>query len=157
QLSALRPVLDLLLSRHRPRHRCGGDQSDRRPAARDPQSAEAEMTAARPLLSIRNLETSFQLPNGLLRAVDNVSLDLDRGEILGLVGESGSGKSILGFSIMNQLTHPGRITGGSIEFDGVDLVRLPQEEMRRLRGKRIAMIFQDPMMTLNPVLRIDTQ
>src|SRR5690606_25373434 len=74
-----------------------------------------------------------------------------------LVGESGSGKSILGFSIMNQLTHPGRITGGSIEFDGVDLVRLPQEEMRRLRGKRIAMIFQDPMMTLNPVLRIDTQ
>lgn len=110
-----------------------------------------------PLLQIRNLQTSFALPHGLLKAVDDVSLDLHRGEILGLVGESGSGKSILGFSVMNQLVAPGRITGGSIRFDGQELTTLSQDQMRRLRGKRIAMIFQDPMMTLNPVLRIDVQ
>ncbi|GHC78903.1 ABC transporter ATP-binding protein [Limoniibacter endophyticus] len=110
-----------------------------------------------PLLQIRNLETSFPLPHGMLRAVNDVTIELNRGEILGLVGESGSGKSILGFSVMNQLVAPGRITGGSIKFDGQELTNLSQRQMRELRGKRIAMIFQDPMMTLNPVLRIDVQ
>ncbi|TPW26533.1 ABC transporter ATP-binding protein [Pararhizobium mangrovi] len=111
------------------------------------------------LLDIRNLVTAFPAhgkPAGL-RAVNEVSLKLDRGRILGLVGESGSGKSVTGFSIMGLVDRPGRIVSGSILFDGTDLAKLQGEEMRRLRGRRIAMIFQDPMMTLNPVLRIGTQ
>jgi peptide/nickel transport system ATP-binding protein len=79
------------------------------------------------------------------------------GEVLGLVGESGSGKSVTGFSIMGLIDPPGQVCGGSIIYQGRDLTRLPEREMRGLRGNRIAMIFQDPMMTLNPVLRIDTQ
>jgi peptide/nickel transport system ATP-binding protein len=112
---------------------------------------------AGPLLQLRELRTSFPTRDGEVKAVDGVSLVLERGRILGLVGESGSGKSMLGYSIMGLLEKPGRVVGGRIVFDGQDLTALPPEEMRRLRGKRIAMIFQDPMMTLNPVLRIDTQ
>ena len=115
------------------------------------------MNASDILLDIRHLLTTFDLPAGQLRAVNDVSLQLHRGEILGLVGESGSGKSMMGFSIMGLLEPPGRVSGGEILFDGVDLTKLDYEGMRRLRGKRIAMIFQDPMMTLNPVLRIDEQ
>jgi peptide/nickel transport system ATP-binding protein len=89
--------------------------------------------------------------------VDGVSFTLERGEILGLVGESGSGKSVTGFSLIGLLDPPGRIAGGSITFQGQDLVGLPQAEMRKLRGKRIAMIFQDPAATLNPVLTIGQQ
>jgi peptide/nickel transport system ATP-binding protein len=113
------------------------------------------MTA--PLLQIRNLQTHFRTEAGLLKAVDGVSFDVARGKVLGLVGESGSGKSVTGFSIMGLVDPPGRVVGGEILFDGVDLTRLAPEKMRALRGRRIAMIFQDPMMTLNPVLRIDTQ
>jgi peptide/nickel transport system ATP-binding protein len=113
------------------------------------------MTA--PLLRIRNLQTHFRTEAGLLKAVDGVSFDVARGKVMGLVGESGSGKSVTGFSIMGLVDPPGRVVGGEILFDGVDLTRLAQAEMRALRGRRIAMIFQDPMMTLNPVLRIDTQ
>jgi len=110
-----------------------------------------------PLLDVRGLKTAFPTRAGEVKAVDDVSFTLRSGQVLGLVGESGSGKSVTGFSIMGLLEPPGRITGGEILFDGVDLAKLHQEDMRSLRGRRIAMIFQDPMMTLNPVLRIDTQ
>ncbi|HET9025246.1 MAG TPA: ABC transporter ATP-binding protein [Burkholderiaceae bacterium] len=113
------------------------------------------MTA--PLLRLRNLRTEFATRDGLLPAVAEVSLDLDRGEVLGLVGESGSGKSVTGFSIIGLIDPPGRIAGGSIVFNGEELIGAAPERMRALRGKRIAMIFQDPMMTLNPVLSIETQ
>jgi peptide/nickel transport system ATP-binding protein len=93
----------------------------------------------------------------VVKAVDGVSFSVGRGKVMGLVGESGSGKSVTGFSIIGLVDPPGRITGGSILFQGRDLAKLSEEEMRDLRGNRIAMIFQDPMMTLNPVLRIDTQ
>lgn len=117
----------------------------------------AEARSGTPTLEVRNLRTTFHLSLGKLHAVDGVSFSVMRGSILGLVGESGSGKSITGFSIMGLIDPPGRIDGGQILFNGLDLARLPDREMRRLRGNRIAMILQDPMMTLNPVLRIDTQ
>lgn len=111
-----------------------------------------------PILQVKNLVTEFGPPNGpRVRAVNDVSFSLERGRILGLVGESGSGKSVTGFSIIGLLDRPGRITGGQILFDGADLAGLTGEEMRRLRGRRIAMVFQDPMMTLDPVLTIGTQ
>jgi peptide/nickel transport system ATP-binding protein len=109
------------------------------------------------LLQVEGLVTEFSGREGRLRAVDGVSFSLARGEVLGLVGESGSGKSVTGFSIMGLVDAPGRVAGGSVKFDGRELVGLAEEDMRRLRGKRIAMIFQDPMMTLNPVLSIETQ
>ncbi len=110
-----------------------------------------------PTLSVRDLQTHFFTREGAVKAVDGVSFDVAAGEILGLVGESGSGKSVTGFSILGLVDAPGRIAGGEIRFQGRDLVQLPEEERRKLRGSKIAMIFQDPMMTLNPVLRIDTQ
>jgi peptide/nickel transport system ATP-binding protein len=110
-----------------------------------------------PLLEVDGLCTHFATRAGTLRAVDGVSFTLARGEILGLVGESGSGKSVTGFSILGLIDPPGRIAGGRIVFDGVDLASLDEPGRRTVRGKRIAMIFQDPMMTLNPVLRVDTQ
>jgi peptide/nickel transport system ATP-binding protein len=108
-------------------------------------------------LEVRDLQTHFFTRAGVVKAVDGVSFSLQRGKVLGLVGESGSGKSVSGFSIMGLVDEPGRIVGGSIRFQGRELVGLPEPEMRSLRGNRIAMIFQDPMMTLNPVLRIDVQ
>ena len=111
----------------------------------------------RQVLTVRGLCTDFDTPAGPVRAVNGVSLTLSRGEILGLVGESGSGKSVLGQSIMRLIDHPGRITEGEVRLAGQDLLRLDERGMRRMRGNRIAMVFQDPMMTLNPVLRIDTQ
>jgi peptide/nickel transport system ATP-binding protein len=110
-----------------------------------------------PTLEVRNLQTHFFTRAGVVKAVDDVSFTVRRGKVLGLVGESGSGKTVTGFSILGLVDEPGRITGGSILFHGQDLAKLSEEEMRKLRGNRIAMIFQDPMMTLNPVLRIDTQ
>ena len=109
------------------------------------------------LLDVQDLHTGFPTRAGEIKAVNGVSFTVGRGKVLGLVGESGSGKSITGLSIMRLIEPPGRITGGHILFDGVDLAGLRAEEMRRLRGKRIAMIFQDPMTSLNPVLRIGTQ
>ena len=114
-------------------------------------------SAATPLLQVRDLRTHFEMPGGTVHAVDGVSFDLQRGEIFGLVGESGSGKSQTGYSIMGLVDAPGRIAGGSIRLDGQELVGLPRSAWRGIRGRRIAMIFQDPMMTLNPVLRIGTQ
>ena len=110
-----------------------------------------------PLLEVRKLRTRFRTDRGDLDAVRDVSFSLKAGQTLGLVGESGSGKSVTGFSIMGLIDPPGTIAGGQILFHGQDLTRLDEESMRKLRGNRIAMVFQDPMMTLNPVLRISTQ
>jgi peptide/nickel transport system ATP-binding protein len=108
-------------------------------------------------LQVEGLRTHFLTKVGAVKAVDDVSFQIDRGEVLGLVGESGSGKSVTGFSVLGLVDPPGRIVGGRILFWGDDLVALPEAAWRELRGSKIAMIFQDPMMTLNPVLRIDTQ
>jgi peptide/nickel transport system ATP-binding protein len=109
------------------------------------------------LLQVRDLRTHFETRAGTIKAVDGISFTLERGEILGLVGESGSGKSVTGFSLIGLLDPPGRIAGGSVVFQGRELVGRSQAEMRKLRGKRIAMIFQDPAATLNPVLTIGQQ
>lgn len=108
-------------------------------------------------LSVRGLRTHFFTKAGVVKAVDGVSFDVRRGEILGLVGESGSGKTITGFSIMGLVDQPGRIVEGEIKFGSDDLAKLDDDALRGIRGNRVAMIFQDPMMTLNPVLRVDTQ
>ena len=118
---------------------------------------DVSTATGKPLLSVRGLKTHFSTRAGVVKAVDGVDIALADGEILGLVGESGSGKSITGFSIMGLIDPPGGIAGGHIEYEGRDLVSMPEEERRQLRGNDIAMIFQDPSMTLNPVLRIDTQ
>ncbi|QNP47196.1 ABC transporter ATP-binding protein [Diaphorobacter aerolatus] len=110
-----------------------------------------------PTLEVRHLRTVFDTRAGMLKAVDDVSFTIGRGRILGLVGESGSGKSVTGFSIMGLVDPPGRVAGGEILFQGRDLTKMSPRELRALQGNRIAMIFQDPMMTLNPVLRVDTQ
>jgi peptide/nickel transport system ATP-binding protein len=109
------------------------------------------------VLEVTDLRTSFFTRAGEVKSVDGVSLTVGRGEVLGLVGESGSGKSVTGFSIMGLIDPPGRIVSGSIRLNGREFVGLSEDEMRKVRGREIAMIFQDPMMTLNPVLRIDTQ
>lgn len=108
------------------------------------------------ILDVRDLQTHFFTPAGVVKSVDGVSLQVKRGEILGLVGESGSGKSITGFSIIGLVDKPGRNVGGSIQFKGEELLDASPERLRELRGNRIAMIFQDPMMTLNPVLSVKT-
>jgi len=115
------------------------------------------VSAAAPTLEVEELRTWFFTKDGAVKAVDGVSFTVGKGEVLGLVGESGSGKSVTGFSILGLVDPPGRVVGGSIRLQGRELVGLDDEQMRKLRGSRIAMIFQDPMMTLNPVLRIDTQ
>ncbi|MCE5243634.1 MAG: ABC transporter ATP-binding protein, partial [Desulfobacteraceae bacterium] len=110
-----------------------------------------------PLLEVRDLTVAFALRRRHLVAVNGVSFTLNKGERLGIVGESGAGKSVTGFAIINLVSKPGRITGGSIRLEGIELTTLGEEEMRRIRGDRISMIFQDPMMTLNPVLTVGTQ
>ena len=109
------------------------------------------------LLEVRDLEVKFALRFGDLTAINGVSFTLDKRERLGIVGESGAGKSVTGFAIINLLSKPGYISGGEILFEGQELNRLSEEEMRNIRGNRISMVFQDPMMTLNPVLTISTQ
>jgi peptide/nickel transport system ATP-binding protein len=110
-----------------------------------------------PTLAVRGLKTHFFTRGGVVKAVDGVSFEIGRGRILGLVGESGSGKTITGFSILGLVDPPGRVVDGEIRFKGENLVGLSEDRLRAIRGNRIAMIFQDPMMTLNPVLRVDTQ
>lgn len=109
------------------------------------------------LLEVKDLRTSFFTPSGEVKAVDGVSFSLDEGTVLGIVGESGSGKSVTAYSILQILTHPGRITGGSIKFRGKELVGLPESEMRKIRGNKISIIFQDPMTSLNPAFTIGNQ
>lgn len=109
------------------------------------------------LLEVIDLEVKFALRFGELTAINGVSFFLDKGERIGLVGESGAGKSVTGFAVINLISKPGYISGGKVLFEGKALNRLSAEELRDLRGNRISMIFQDPMMTLNPVLTIGTQ
>jgi peptide/nickel transport system ATP-binding protein len=109
------------------------------------------------VLEVGNLVTEFATRDGIVRAVNDVSFELKPKEILGVVGESGSGKSVLAYSVIGLVDPPGRVVSGSVRFQGSEIVGRSEEEMRALRGKRIAMIFQDPMMTLNPVLSIETQ
>ena len=109
------------------------------------------------VLKVDNLRTHFFTKAGVVKAVDDVSFSIDKGQILGLVGESGSGKSMTGYSIMGLIDPPGRVVEGRIMLNGEDVTAHSNEQWRALRGNRVAMIFQDPMMTLNPVLRIDTQ
>jgi len=109
------------------------------------------------LLEVHNLRTYFQIRAGLVRAVDGVSFHLDGGELLGLVGESGCGKSITALSIMRLVAPPGKIVSGEITFDGKSLLSLSESEMRQIRGDDIAMIFQDPMTSLNPVYTVGEQ
>ena len=110
-----------------------------------------------PLLTIRNLSVAIPTPHGVVHAVNHANLCLERGKTVALVGESGSGKSMTARSIMGLIPAPGRISGGSIRFDGRELTDLPERELRLLRGNRIAMIFQEPMTSLNPVLKIGDQ
>src|SRR6201994_4971286 len=110
-----------------------------------------------PLLQVRDLRTWLLTDAGPVRAVDGVSFDLQAGETLGIVGESGSGKSVCAKSIMRLLDEPARIVGGTIVFKGRDLAHLDEEGIREVRGREIAMVFQDPMTSLNPVLRIARQ
>ena len=109
------------------------------------------------LLEVRNLQTHFPTRAGLVRAVDGVSFHLDKGELLGLVGESGCGKSITALSVMRLISPPGKIVGGEIIFDDQDLLTLPEASLRQIRGDDIAMIFQDPMTSLNPVFTVGEQ
>jgi peptide/nickel transport system ATP-binding protein len=109
------------------------------------------------LLRVRDLRTEFATRAGIARAVDGVSFDVHAGEIVGLVGESGSGKSVTGYSILGLIDPPGRIAGGSVQLDGQELIGMPRASLRALRGRRIAMVFQDPMSTLNPVLTVSAQ
>lgn len=110
-----------------------------------------------PTIEVKDLKTYFFTKGGIAKAVDGVSFSVGRGKVLGLVGESGSGKTVTGFSILGLVDEPGRIVGGEILYRGENLVSASSDRMRELRGVNISMIFQDPMMTLNPVLRIDTQ
>jgi len=112
---------------------------------------------SQPVLSVRDLVVQFTAREGVLTAVNGVSFDVHAGEVLGLVGESGSGKSVTGLAVLGLIDPPGRIASGSILLNGEDLTKKSEAELRRLRGRNIAMIFQDPMTTLNPVLRVDTQ
>lgn len=109
------------------------------------------------LLSVRDLTVKFAMRSQTVTALHQISFDLARGERLGIVGESGAGKSITGFALMKLLSAPGYIDSGTIQFDGTDITQAPEAQMRRIRGNRIAMVFQDPMVTLNPVLTIGQQ
>ncbi len=110
------------------------------------------------LLEVRDLKTHFHTRDGVVRAVDGISFDVEAGQTVGIVGESGSGKSVACYSLLGLIPMPpGRIEGGEARFGGVDLLKLPEAEMRTIRGRRISFIFQDPMTSLNPYLRISTQ
>jgi len=110
-----------------------------------------------PVLSVRSLQVEFVTRRGTLRAIDDVSFDIAKGEVLGVVGESGAGKSVTGLAAIGLIDRPGRISGGEILLSGTRIDDLPPEQMRRIRGKRIGMIFQDPLTSLNPLYRVGEQ
>lgn len=119
--------------------------------------AAAPLGQEKPLIEVKGLKTEFRLAEGVITAVNGVDLQLYQGETLALVGESGCGKSVTALSIIGLVPDPpGRIAGGEIHFNGVDLLKLSERKMRRIRGKEISMIFQEPMTALNPVYRIGT-
>ena len=111
----------------------------------------------KPLLEVKGLKTYFYTEDGVVRAVDGVSFEVYPGEVLGLVGESGCGKSVTSLSIMRLISKPGRIDEGEILLDGQNLLKLPEEEMIKVRGNRISMIFQQPQTALNPVFKVGDQ
>ena len=111
----------------------------------------------KPLLEVKGLKTYFYTEDGVVRAVDGVSFEVYPGEVLGLVGESGCGKSVTSLSIMRLISKPGRIDEGEILLDGENLLKLPEEEMIKVRGNRISMIFQQPQTALNPVFKVGDQ
>ncbi|HLA08746.1 MAG TPA: ABC transporter ATP-binding protein [Anaerolineales bacterium] len=115
------------------------------------------MSNTKPLLEVKNLKTYFYTEDGVVRAVDGVSFEVYPGEVLGLVGESGCGKSVTSLSIMRLISKPGRVDAGEILLDGENLLKLPEEEMIKVRGNRISMIFQQPQTALNPVFRVGDQ
>lgn len=133
-----------------------GALAERQQEAGEPVS-EPRQGTGEPILKVDRLQTHFFTDAGTVRAVDGVSFTLHRGEALGVVGESGCGKSVMALSIMRLVPYPGRIVGGTVRYGGQDLLRLSEREMRRLRGRHLAMIFQDPLTTLNPVLRVGDQ
>src|SRR5436305_13680479 len=110
-----------------------------------------------PVLSVRNLTVEFPTRRGILTAIDDISFDIGPGEVLGVVGESGAGKSITGTAVIGLIEPPGRIAGGQVLLRGQRIDNLPPDEMRRIRGKRIGMVFQDPLTSLNPLYRIGDQ
>ena len=111
-----------------------------------------------PLLAVKDLRTYFNTEDGEVKAVDGISFQLQRGDTLGIVGESGSGKSVTNLSLIRLIPNPpGRIVSGQVLFDGVDILALPEGDVRKIRGRRIAMIFQDPMTSLNPFMKISRQ
>src|SRR5262249_37480309 len=111
----------------------------------------------RPLLEVTDLKVEFPTRRGVLRAVDGLSFSIGEGEVLGVVGESGAGKSLTGSAIIGLLEPPGRIAGGAIRFPGRRIDNLPPDEMRKIRGKQIGAIFQDPLTSLNPLYTIGRQ
>ena len=115
------------------------------------------MNSAQPLLAVKNLKTYFYTEDGIVRAVDGVDFDVYPGEVLGLVGESGCGKSVTSLSIMRLVSKPGRVNGGEILLNGEDLLNLKEEEMVKIRGNRVSMIFQQPQTALNPVFKVGDQ
>lgn len=121
------------------------------------QSKSNMETKVKHLLEVKDLYTSFNIPAGEVRSVNGVSFKLDKGKILGIVGESGSGKSVTAYSVMQILQNPGRVASGSIKFNGIELLGLPQKQMQKIRGGKISIIFQDPMSSLNPVYTIGNQ
>ncbi len=111
-----------------------------------------------PLLDVRHLTTRFHTRNGVVHAVEDVSFTVEAGETLGIVGESGSGKSVTCYSLLDLIPRPpGRIHAGEAIFDGIDLLKIPDRQLRKIRGKRISMIFQDPMTSLNPFMKVSAQ
>ena len=109
------------------------------------------------ILKIRDLAIEFNVPAGIVKAVDGVSFDIKKGEVFALVGESGCGKSTTAMGIMRLIKEPGRISAGSVDFDGTDLVQLSEDEITKIRGKEIGMIFQNPLDSLNPVYTVGYQ
>lgn len=115
------------------------------------------MTSSQPLLAVKDLKTYFYTEDGVVRAVDGVNFEVYPGEVLGLVGESGCGKSVTSLSIMGLVSKPGRVDGGEILLDGNNLLKLPENEMVKIRGNRVSMIFQQPQSALNPVFKVGDQ
>ena len=116
-----------------------------------------EATDDIPAIEVTDLATHFFTKAGVVKAVDGVSFNIPKGKIMGLVGESGSGKTVTGFSILGLVDPPGRVVSGSIKIEGQEVVGMAPQALQSIRGRKVSMIFQDPMMTLNPVLRIETQ
>ena len=114
-------------------------------------------TTGERILEVRDLKTYFHTAAGVAKAVDGVSFSLNRGKTLAIVGESGSGKSVTASSVIRLLAKTGKIEDGSIEFDGIDMVHVPERELLKIRGSDISMIFQDPMSGLDPVFKVGTQ